>query len=254
MPCSPGCRPATERVRWRRSTRCREPAARGIEGLTEVQFSPEFQLVRALACEAFYSDFVAPGAAGPGAWQEIDFSLAVGDPDQQRLVLSGGDGMSGALRGDRGRLRSRRRRDRRRAGRRRRAGCCCWSPARTGPPRTSCAGRRTPHTTCGGRRRSPSRRPPTKPPLILFRGHCVGGHDVDQHQSRAAPEPTRTTRNGTPPAASSATTGSRSANRTCWSTWSAWSGGWGCASATTGSSASTPSSPGSRRWGPSWSR
>ena len=30
-------------------------------------------LVRALACEAFYSDFVAPGARGPGAWEEIDF-------------------------------------------------------------------------------------------------------------------------------------------------------------------------------------
>jgi hypothetical protein len=31
-------------------------------------------LVRALACEAFYSDFVAPGAPGPGAWVEIDFA------------------------------------------------------------------------------------------------------------------------------------------------------------------------------------
>ena len=30
-------------------------------------------LVRALACEAFYSDFVAPGAQGPGGWEEIDF-------------------------------------------------------------------------------------------------------------------------------------------------------------------------------------
>ncbi len=28
---------------------------------------------RALAIEAFYSDFVAPGKAGPGAWTEIDF-------------------------------------------------------------------------------------------------------------------------------------------------------------------------------------
>lgn len=36
--------------------------------------SPEFMLVRALACEAFYSDFVAPGAPGPGAWAEIDFA------------------------------------------------------------------------------------------------------------------------------------------------------------------------------------
>jgi hypothetical protein len=51
----------------------RAPAANGADGLAEHEFTPEFQLVRALACEAFYSDFVAPGAAGPGAWEEIDF-------------------------------------------------------------------------------------------------------------------------------------------------------------------------------------
>ena len=39
-----------------------------------MELTPEFQLARALACEAFYSDFVAPGAAGPGAWAEIDFN------------------------------------------------------------------------------------------------------------------------------------------------------------------------------------
>lgn len=50
-----------------------QPAASGREALAEHQFSPQFQLVRALACEAFYSDFVAPGAPGPGAWEEIDF-------------------------------------------------------------------------------------------------------------------------------------------------------------------------------------
>jgi hypothetical protein len=38
-------------------------------------FTPEFMLVRALACDAFYSDFVAPGAPGPGAYAEIDFTL-----------------------------------------------------------------------------------------------------------------------------------------------------------------------------------
>lgn len=52
----------------------REPAAGGEAGLRGVQLSPEFQLVRTLACEAFYSDFVAPGAPGPGAWQEIGFA------------------------------------------------------------------------------------------------------------------------------------------------------------------------------------
>ncbi len=46
----------------------------GEDALRERQFTPEFGLVRALACEAFYSDFVAPGAAGPGAWTEIDFN------------------------------------------------------------------------------------------------------------------------------------------------------------------------------------
>jgi hypothetical protein len=48
------------------------PASRGA--LAEHQVSPEFAIVRALACEAFYSDFVAPGAPGPGAWAEIGFS------------------------------------------------------------------------------------------------------------------------------------------------------------------------------------
>ncbi len=36
--------------------------------------TPEFAWVRALAIEAFYSDFVAPGADATGAWEEIDFS------------------------------------------------------------------------------------------------------------------------------------------------------------------------------------
>jgi hypothetical protein len=45
----------------------------GLEGLAE-RAGPEFMVVRALACEAFYSDFVAPGAPGPGGWAEIDFA------------------------------------------------------------------------------------------------------------------------------------------------------------------------------------
>ena len=49
------------------------PAAEGEQALGELSMTPEFQLVRALACEAFYGDFVAPGAPGPGAWDEIDF-------------------------------------------------------------------------------------------------------------------------------------------------------------------------------------
>jgi hypothetical protein len=49
-------------------------AAAGPEALGEHVLTPEFGLARAMACEAYYSDFVAPGASGPSAWQEIDFS------------------------------------------------------------------------------------------------------------------------------------------------------------------------------------
>jgi hypothetical protein len=41
--------------------------------------TPAFAAVRAIACEAFYSDFVAPGADGPGAWEEIDFRFPLAD-------------------------------------------------------------------------------------------------------------------------------------------------------------------------------
>jgi hypothetical protein len=50
-----------------------QPLAGGEEALQPVALTPEFQLVRALCVEAFYSDFVAPGAPGPGAYEEIDF-------------------------------------------------------------------------------------------------------------------------------------------------------------------------------------
>jgi len=36
--------------------------------------TPEFLWARALAIEAFYSDFVAPGVDASGAWAEIDFN------------------------------------------------------------------------------------------------------------------------------------------------------------------------------------
>jgi hypothetical protein len=36
--------------------------------------TPEFLQVRALAIEAFYSDFVAPRVDATGAWEEIDFN------------------------------------------------------------------------------------------------------------------------------------------------------------------------------------
>jgi len=49
--------------------------------LDEQERTPEFALVRALAIEAYYSDFVAPDREGPGAWAEIDFA----PPAAQRL-------------------------------------------------------------------------------------------------------------------------------------------------------------------------
>ena len=44
------------------------------DALAEHVQTPEFGFVRALAIEAYYSDFVAPGTEGPGAWAEIDFN------------------------------------------------------------------------------------------------------------------------------------------------------------------------------------
>jgi hypothetical protein len=49
-------------------------AAQGADALAEQAQTPEFGLLRALAIEAYYSDFVAPGKEGPGAWTEIDFN------------------------------------------------------------------------------------------------------------------------------------------------------------------------------------
>jgi hypothetical protein len=56
-------------------------AAQGTEALAEHERTPEFALVRALAIEAYYSDFVAPGTDAPGAWADIDFNT----PLAQRL-------------------------------------------------------------------------------------------------------------------------------------------------------------------------
>ena len=50
-----------------------DAAAGGEPALGEHALTPAFLQIRALAVEAFYSDFVAPGAPGPGAYEEIDF-------------------------------------------------------------------------------------------------------------------------------------------------------------------------------------
>jgi hypothetical protein len=57
-------------------------AAEGADALAGHASTPEFAFVRALAIEAFYSDFVAPGKEGPGAWAEIDFN----SPQATRLA------------------------------------------------------------------------------------------------------------------------------------------------------------------------
>jgi hypothetical protein len=46
----------------------------GTEALAELERTPEFAFVRALAIEAYYSDFVAPGRDAPGAYADIDFN------------------------------------------------------------------------------------------------------------------------------------------------------------------------------------
>ena len=48
-------------------------AAAGDAALAAHAATPDFLMLRALACEAFYSDFVAPGRDVAGAWDEIDF-------------------------------------------------------------------------------------------------------------------------------------------------------------------------------------
>jgi hypothetical protein len=50
--------------------------------LAEHARTPGFLHVRALAIEAFYSDFVAPGVDATGAWAEIDFNT----PQATRLA------------------------------------------------------------------------------------------------------------------------------------------------------------------------
>lgn len=49
-------------------------AEQGAEALAEHARTAEFGFVRALAIEAYYSDFVEPGRNATGAWTEIDFN------------------------------------------------------------------------------------------------------------------------------------------------------------------------------------
>ena len=49
-------------------------ATEGAAALAAHERTPEFAMMRALAIEAYYSDFVEPGRDVPGAWEEIDFN------------------------------------------------------------------------------------------------------------------------------------------------------------------------------------
>ena len=61
----------------------------GPEALADRAATPEFMMVRALAIEAFYSDFVAPGAEGPSAWEEIDFRFPLASQIQHDWSFMG---------------------------------------------------------------------------------------------------------------------------------------------------------------------
>jgi hypothetical protein len=50
-----------------------DAASGGAEALRPLALTPAFLRIRALAIEAYYSDFLAPGAPGPSAYHEIDF-------------------------------------------------------------------------------------------------------------------------------------------------------------------------------------
>jgi hypothetical protein len=52
------------------------------DGVESAFGTPAFMQARAIAIEAFYSDFVAPGVEATGAWEEIDFNT----PLAQRLA------------------------------------------------------------------------------------------------------------------------------------------------------------------------
>lgn len=69
-----------------------EAAPGGAEALKPHAFTPAFLQIRALAIEAYYSDFKAPGAPGPSAYQAIDFHSPLAmriDKDWSYLGITG---------------------------------------------------------------------------------------------------------------------------------------------------------------------
>lgn len=69
-----------------------DAAPGGAEALREHALTPAFLQIRALAIEAYYSDFLAPGAPGPSAYHEIDFHSPLAmriDKDWSYLGIAG---------------------------------------------------------------------------------------------------------------------------------------------------------------------
>jgi hypothetical protein len=69
-----------------------EAAPGGAEALKPHALTPAFLQIRALAIEAYYSDFKAPGAPGPSAYQAIDFHSPLAmriDKDWSYLGITG---------------------------------------------------------------------------------------------------------------------------------------------------------------------
>jgi hypothetical protein len=81
-----------------------ETVPHGAEGLKPHTATPDFQFIRALAIEAYYSDFLAPGATGPSAYETIDFHSPLAmrikkDWSYLGLPAAPGGGASGGIQG-----------------------------------------------------------------------------------------------------------------------------------------------------------
>ena len=87
--CWRGCRPRCATHALEAIDALAPAAEGGADALAERARTPEFGFIRALACEAYYSDFVAPGKRGPGRVGRDRLQLAARDPAAQGLVLPG---------------------------------------------------------------------------------------------------------------------------------------------------------------------
>jgi hypothetical protein len=63
--------------------------------LAAIAGTPAFERARAMAVEAYYSDFVAVEAPGPGAYQRIGFTFPLADKVRKDWSFMGIDGKEG---------------------------------------------------------------------------------------------------------------------------------------------------------------